>query len=165
MNANFTPVNAEKERERLVDLSRPKALETPMNADAPPIAADMAREDLDSLTRKIIGAAFRVSAVLGAGFLEKVYENALLLELRKAGLGVEQQRPVQVWYDGAIVGDYITDLLVDNRVVVEVKAITGLERAHYSQCANYLRAMDLRVCLFLNFGKPRLELKRIVRNF
>jgi GxxExxY protein len=136
-----------------------------MNADAPPIAADMTREDLDSLTRKIIGAAFRVSSQLGSGFLEKVYENALLHELRKAGLGVEQQRPVQVWYDGTIVGDYITDILVENRVVVEIKAVAGLERAHYSQCANYLRATGLRVCLLLNFARPTLELRRIVRNF
>jgi GxxExxY protein len=136
-----------------------------MNADAPPMAADMTRVDLDLLTREIIGAAFRVSSTLGQGFLEKVYENSLVHELRKAGLHVEQQRPVQVRYDGQIVGDYITDILVERAIVLEIKASAGLDRSHYSQCANYLRATGLRICLLLNFGKPRLELKRIVRNF
>ena len=136
-----------------------------MNADAPPMAADLSREELDSLSRRIIGAAFRVSSTLGQGFLEKVYENSLVHELRKAGLHVEQQRPVQVWYDGEIVGDYITDILVGRAIVLEIKASEGLDRSHYSQCANYLRATGLRVCLLLNFGNPRLQLKRIVRNF
>jgi GxxExxY protein len=136
-----------------------------MNADAPPIAADFSREELDSLTRQIIGAAFRVSSTLGQGFLEKVYENSLVHELRKAGLHVEQQCAVQVRYDGQIVGDYITDILVERAVILEIKAAGGLDRVHFSQCANYLRATGLRVCLLLNFGLPRLELKRIVRNF
>ena len=136
-----------------------------MNADAPPIAAETTREELDSLTRQIIGAAFRVSSTLGQGFLEKVYENSLVHELRKAGLHVEQQRPVQVRYDGEIVGDYITDILVERSIVLEITASEGLDRSHYSQCANYLRATGLRVCLLLNFGNPRLQLKRIVRNF
>ncbi|NJD87869.1 MAG: GxxExxY protein [Betaproteobacteria bacterium] len=136
-----------------------------MNADTPPIAAEKTREELDSLTRQVIGAAFRVSSTLGQGFLEKVYENSLVHELRKAGLNVEQQRPVQVRYDGEIVGDYITDILVERAIVLEIKASGGLDRLHYSQCANYLRATGLRICLLLNFGLPRLQLKRIVRNF
>jgi GxxExxY protein len=89
----------------------------------------------------------------------------LVHELRKAGLHVEQQCPVQVRYDGQIVGDYITDILVERVVILEIKAAGGLDRVHYSQCANYLRATGLRICLLLNFGLPRLELKRIVRNF
>ena len=136
-----------------------------MNADAPPIAAEMTREELDSLTRQIIGAAFRVSSTLGQGFLEKVYENSLVHELRKAGLHVEQQCAVQVRYDGQIVGDYITDILVERTVILEIKAAGGFDRVHFSQCANYLRATGLRICLLLNFGLSRLELKRIVRNF
>ena len=136
-----------------------------MCADAPPIATEMTREELDSLTRKVIGAALRVSSTLGHGFLEKVYENSMVHELPKIGLRVEQQRPVQVRYDGQIVGDYITDILVERAIVLEIKACEGLDRSHYSQCANYLRATGLRACLLLNFGKPRLELKRIVRNF
>ena len=136
-----------------------------MNADAPPIAADSSREELDALSRRIIGAAFRVSSMLGHGFLEKVYENSLVHELRRAGLHVEQQRPVQVRYDGEIVGDYITDILVEGTIVLEIKAMDRLDRMHFAQCANYLRATGLRICLLLNFGKPRLELKRIVRNY
>ena len=136
-----------------------------MNADAPPIAADSSREELDALSRRIIGAAFRVSSMLGHGFLEKVYENSLVHELRRAGLHVEQQRPVQVRYDGEIVGDYFTDILVERAVVLELKALDRLDRVHFAQCANYLRATGLRICLLLNFGKPRLELKRIVRNY
>ncbi len=136
-----------------------------MNADAPPIAAEKTREQLDSLTRVIIGAAFRVSSTLGQGFLEKVYENSLAHELRKVGLHVEQQRPVQVRYDGEIVGDYFTDILVERAVVLELKALDRLDRVHFAQCANYLRATGLRVCLLLNFGRSSLELKRIVRNY
>ncbi len=136
-----------------------------MNADAPPIAADHSRAELDAWSGRIIGAAFRVSSTLGQGFLEKVYENSLVHVLRKAGLHVEQERPVQVRYDGEIVGDYVTDILVERAIVLEIKATGGLDQSHYSQCANYLRATGLRVCLLLNFGKPRLELKRIVRNF
>ncbi len=140
-------------------------METPIAADAPPIAADMEQEDLDRLTHRIIGAAFRVSSVLGTGFLEKVYENSLCHELRRRGISVEQQCPVQVRYEGEIVGDYITDILVQDCVIIEIKAISTLGRVHLSQCSNYLRATGLRVCLLLNFGRPTLELKRIVRNF
>ncbi len=136
-----------------------------MNADAPPMAADVPRTALDSLSEKIIGAAFRVSSTLGPGFLEKVYENAMRVELRKSGIATEQQRPIRVWYEGRVVGNYVTDLLVAGCVIVEIKAITGLERTHLSQCTNYLRATGLRVCLLMNFGRPRLEFRRIVRNF
>ena len=140
-------------------------METPIAADVPPIAADMEVNDLDLLTHRIIGAAYRVSSVLGTGFLEKVYENSPRHELRMRGLSVQQQHPVLVRYEGEIVGNYITDILVQANVLVEVKAIAALDRTHYSQCSNYLRATGRRVCLLLNFGRPALELKRIVRNF
>ena len=136
-----------------------------MAADQHPIAADEIRQELDRLTAQVIGAAQRVSSVLGEGFLEKIYENALLLELKKRGVRVEQQRPVHVRYDGEIIGDYVTDLLVEDRVVVELKAVTVLDRVHRSQCVNYLRATGLPVCLLLNFGCRRLEVRRIVHNF
>ena len=122
-------------------------------------------KDLDPLTHRIIGAAFRVSSVLGTGFLEKVYENSLSHELRIRGLSVEQQHPVLVRYDGEVVGNYIADILVQGNVVVEIKAVARLERAHLSQCSNYLRATGLRICLLLNFGRPALELKRVVLNY
>ncbi|APV48955.1 GxxExxY protein [Betaproteobacteria bacterium GR16-43] len=117
------------------------------------------------MTHSIIGAAQTVSTKLGQGFLEKVYENALGLELRKAGLTVEHQRPVAVTYDGVVVGDYLPDLIVENEVVVEVKTVDFLERAHRLQCVNYLRATGFRVCLLLNFGTRRLEVRRLVMRF
>jgi GxxExxY protein len=129
-----------------------------MAADNPRMAAD----EINRVTEKIIGAAHRVSNTLGDGFLEKLYENAMVVELRKAGLQVEQQRPVQVRYDGEIIGDYVADILVEGKVVVELKAVTFLDRIHRSQCVNYLRATGLPICLLLNFGQRRLEVRRIV---
>ena len=122
------------------------------------------REELDRynpITEKIIGCAYTVSNILGSGFLEKVYENALAHELIKAGLKVQQQVPIQVLYDGLVVGYYLADLLVEDCVLVELKAIQGLEDVHKAQCINYLKATGLRLCLLLNFGTTRVEIKRI----
>jgi GxxExxY protein len=113
------------------------------------------------LTERIIGCAFQVLNTLGAGFLEKVYENALAHELRKFGLAIVQQQGITVMYDGVIVGRYNVDLLVDETVIVELKAIKTLDTAHTAQCINYLKATGLHLCLLLNFGKPRLEIQRI----
>ena len=117
--------------------------------------------ELNPVTEKIIGCAYTASNTLGAGFLEKVYENALTHELRKAGLRVTQQQPIQVWYDGMLVGEYFADLLVEDRIIVEIKAIKALEEAHWAQCLNYLKATGLRLCLLINFGNPRIQIKRI----
>ena len=117
-------------------------------------------EPVNMLTRKIIGAAQTVSNLLGCGFLEKVYENALVVELRRAGLRVEQQRGIQVRYRDEIVGVYVADLLVENCILVELKSTFGLDRVHRAQCINYLRATKHRICLLLNFGRPRLEVER-----
>ena len=136
-----------------------------MIADATPMNADMTREELDSITGKVIGAAMRVSSKLGWGFLEKVYENSLVIELRRLGLTVLQQPSVHVRYDGEIVGDFIPDLLVENRVVVEIKAVPSLLPQHRQQCLNYMRSTGLRVCLLMNFGRPRLEMRRLVWRF
>jgi GxxExxY protein len=113
------------------------------------------------LTEPIIGCAFQVLNTLGAGFLEKVYENALAHELRKFGLAIVQQQGITVMYDGVVVGQYNVDLLVDKTVIVELKAIKSLDTAHTAQCINYLKATGLHLCLLLNFGKPRLEIQRI----
>jgi GxxExxY protein len=121
--------------------------------------ADEAR--VNQLSECIIGCAFRVINTLGAGFLEKIYENALYHELRKAGLPVAQQSGIIVQYDGIIVGEYTVDLLVDETVLVELKAIKALDTAHTAQCLNYLKATGLQLCLLLNFGRPRLEIQRI----
>ena len=127
--------------------------------------ADMNRSRLDMISQRVIGAAQRVSSSLGVGFLEKVYENSLLLELEAAGIRAEQQRPIHVSYKGKVVGDYIPDILVESEMVVEIKALPTLEPNHRQQCINYLRATNLKVCLLLNFGRPRMEVRRIVWNF
>lgn len=114
------------------------------------------------VTERILGCAFRVHAVLGCGFLEKVYENALLHELRKAGLAAEPQRPIQVRYDGVLVGDYFADILVEGRVILEPKAAKGIEDIHVAQTLNYLKASGLKTGLLLNFGALSLEVRRLL---
>jgi GxxExxY protein len=122
-------------------------------------------ERLNGLTEKIIGAAFTVGNTLGAGFLEKVYENSLAHELRKGGLKAEQQSPIKVYYDKAIVGDYAADLIVEQSVLVELKAVRSFDDIHFAQCMNYLKATGLKVCLLINFGSSKVQIKRIVNNF
>jgi GxxExxY protein len=117
---------------------------------------------LNGISERIIGCAFGVANTLGCGFVEKVYENALALDLRQAGFAVEQQAAVQVRYRGVIVGRYVADLLVERRVVVELKAVRALDDVHRAQCINYLNASGLHLCLLLNFGRPQLEYKRLV---
>lgn len=125
--------------------------------------AEHANSDrLNDLSRLVIGCAFTVLNTLGAGFLEKVYANALALELRAAGLAVVQQYAVRVHYHGAVVGEYFADLLVEDMLLIELKTVKALDDAHRMQCTNYLKASGLRLCLLLNFGKPRLEIKRVV---
>ena len=116
------------------------------------------------LTGRIIGCALTVFHGLGTGYLEKVYERALAHELRKAGLAVSQQHPMVVRYDGVVVGEYTADLLVEEIVLVELKVARAIDDIHRAQCLNYLKASGLHLCLLLNFGKPRLEIKRIVRD-
>jgi GxxExxY protein len=120
----------------------------------------MTEEELNALTEKIIGCAFKVSNALGCGFLEKVYENALVHELRKNGLKAEPQHPVNVYYDGVVVGEFFCDVLVEVTVILELKATTDHQDVFTAQCLNYLKATGKPVCLLLNFGKPRMEIKR-----
>ena len=115
----------------------------------------------DPISERIIGCAFKVRAALGHGFLEKVYENALAHELRKAGLGVQQQSGIEVFYDGVNVGTYFADLLVEGRILVELKSMKALDEIHMAQCLNYLKATGLRTCLLLNFGKTKVEVRRL----
>lgn len=123
------------------------------------------RHELDAVTEKIIGCIYRISNTLGSGFLEKVYENALAIELRKSGLKAQQQYGIQVKYDGAIIGEFAADLLIEEKVIIELKAAKALDEFHMSQCLNYLKATGLCVCLLVNFGKPKTEIRRIVNNF
>lgn len=118
-------------------------------------------EKLNPITEKVIGCSYTVSNTLGAGFLEKVYENALFHELQKAGLKVLQQHPVQVLYDGIVVGEYVADLIVEDCVIVELKSVKALDEIHQMQCLNYLKATGLHLCLLLNFGSRRVEIKRL----
>ena len=116
---------------------------------------------LNELSETVLGCAFTVLNTLGVGFLEKVYENALAHELRKRGLAVAQQRGITITYDGTAVGEYFVDLLVEETLLIELKTTRALDEAHFAQCIKYLNATGLRLCLLLNFGKPRLEIRRI----
>ena len=117
---------------------------------------------VNELTERIIGAAFAVANTLGVGFLERVYENALAHEMRKRGLLVERNHRAVVLYDGIVVGEYVADLVVEDQVIVELKTVSALNDQHVAQCVNYLRATGKPLCLLLNFGRPRLEIRRIV---
>ena len=122
----------------------------------------MAELELNELTKKIIGCAYEVSNALGIGFVEKVYENAYAHEMRKKdGLSVLQQYPITVKYDGVVVGDFFADLLVNERVLIELKAVSKLNDAHMAQALNYLRATGFETCLLINFGKTRIEIRRL----
>ena len=119
------------------------------------------RIELDNLTERIIGCAHHVSNTLGIGFVEKVYENAHVHEMRKDGLEVVQQYPIKVIYDGVIVGQFYIDALVEGLVLVELKAVSALTEEHIAQALNYLRATGLPACLLINFGQPRIQIRRL----
>ena len=114
------------------------------------------------LTEKILAAAFKIQNSLGCGFLEKVYENALLVEFSRAGVPVEQQKALKVKYEGAVVGDYVADLVVDDRVIVECKATTHNDPVYEAQLLNYLKATGIRVGLLVNFGRPKIHYRRLI---
>ncbi len=123
---------------------------------------DDSKDEINRITEKIIGCAYKVANELGCGFLEKVYENALAYEIGKVGLKVEQQKQIKVFYDKIEVGFYETDLVVQDAVLVELKGVKNLDEAHKAQCLNYLKATNLKICLLINFGNPRVEVKRFV---
>lgn len=121
----------------------------------------MELEEINKITEAIIGAAMKVSNTLGVGFLEKVYENALVVELKKAGLKIQQQRTIKVVYEGVVVGNYVADLIVDGAVLVELKVAKTIDEVHQAQLLNYLKATGLKIGLLLNFGTSRLGIKRM----
>lgn len=116
---------------------------------------------LSSITEKIIGSAYKVSNTLGSGFLEKVYENAMAVELRQSGLAITQQKPFIIRYENVVVGEYYADLIVEDQVIVELKAQAALDKVNVAQCLNYLRATSLPLALLINFGTPRVQIKRV----
>lgn len=116
----------------------------------------------DSLTRTIIGCSFEVQNVLGRGFIEKVYANALAMELELKHVTVSREVPIKVFYKGKIAGNFLADLLVENCVLVETKATSGLNNLHMAQCLNYLHASKLPLGLLINFGAASVQVKRII---
>jgi GxxExxY protein len=112
----------------------------------------------------VISCGFDVLNRLGVGFVEKVYENALAHEIRERGLTVRQQHGISVFYENIVAGQYVADLLVEDRLLVELKATRNLEEAHAVQCMNYLKGTGLTLCLLLNFGSPKLRIRRIVNH-
>ena len=114
-----------------------------------------------NLTEDIIKIFYKVYNTLGYGFLEKIYENAMMIEFRKAGIPAESQSPIEVIYEGEIVGEHAADIIVDNTVIVELKAVKNLADDHHAQLLNYLKATDIEVGLLLNFG-PKPEISRKV---
>lgn len=120
---------------------------------------DTDEDQLNAISQQVIGCAFRVHNTLGCGFAEKVYENALAHELRKAGLHVQSQEKIDVAYDGVLVGEYFADLIVEGIVLVEIKAVRNFDEAHTAQCLNYLAATKIPLCLLLNFGR-KVEIRR-----
>ncbi len=114
------------------------------------------------LSRKIVGAAFNVLNALGCGFLEKVYENALVVELMSMGLKCTQQVPFKIIYKSVEVGLYVADLVVEDRVLLELKAVDAVTPVHKAKTMNYLHCSKLRLAIIMNFARPRLEYERIV---
>ena len=123
--------------------------------------------DINLISEKVIGSAYKVFGdTLGVGFLEKVYENALSVELKKTGLKISQQKPIKVYYSNSLVEEYFIDLLVEDQVIVGLKCIDTLEfhNKHQAQLINYLKASNLELGLLLNFENSKLQIKRMRNN-
>jgi len=118
--------------------------------------------DLNELTYLINGAIFEVNRILGPGFLEKVYENALLMELKARGIKAAAQYPIKVRYKDQIVGEYFADLLVEDQVIIELKTVDKIEKIHEAQLLNYLKATGIKVGLLVNFKSTKADIKRFV---
>ncbi len=120
--------------------------------------------EIDHLTQTIIGCAFKVHNILGQGFLERIYENALRIELDKLGIQVKQQDEISVWYEGHVVGDFYPDLWIPNQLIIEIKAVQTLLREHEVKLVHYLTATNVDNGLLINFG-PSVQVKRKFREY
>jgi len=118
--------------------------------------------DINELTYLINGAIYEVNRELGVGFLEKVYENALLIELNEKGLKSENQAPIKVKYKGKDVGEYFADIMVEDQVIIELKSVESLQKIHEAQLLNYLKATGYKIGLLVNFTHPKAEIRRFV---
>jgi len=119
--------------------------------------------EYEKVTETVIGCAYRVYNKMGFGFLESVYEKCLLIELRNAGLAAEAQKSITVYYEGEIVGEFVADIVVNNAVIIELKSVRRIIKAHEVQLVNYLVATGKPVGLILNFGETKVEIKRKVK--
>jgi len=120
--------------------------------------------EYEDMTETIIGCAYRVYNKMGFGFLENVYERCLLIELHKAGMGTESQKPITVYYDDEIVGEFTADILVNDMIILELKSVRRVIKAHEVQLVNYLVATGKPVGLILNFGERKVEVKRKIKD-
>lgn len=116
------------------------------------------------LSGRIISSFYTVYNCLGHGFLEKVYENALMVELKKNEVHVDQQKKIDVWYDGCKVGEYFSDIVVENKIILELKAADGIAPEHEAQLLNYLKATDIELGFLFNFGPRPQFLRRLFTN-
>jgi len=117
----------------------------------------------EDLSEEIRQAAFEVHSYFGNGFLEKVYENALAYKLHQLGIDCQQQVPLKVYFENdVVVGEYFADLVVENKIIIELKTVQSLEKIHYAQLKHYLKATRVRLGLLINFGKPKMEFKRVI---
>ena len=116
------------------------------------------------VTETVIGCAYNVYNKMGFGFLESVYEKCLLIELRKAGLDMESQKPITVYYDDEIVGEFVADIIVNDTIILELKSVRRVIKAHEVQLVNYLVATGKPVGLILNFGERKVEVKRKIKD-
>lgn len=123
------------------------------------------RHGYNQVSEAIIGCAFEVANILGRGFVENIYANALAKEIARHAFEVRREFPVQVHYKEELVGDFFCDLLIERKIIVEVKATSGLNNLHLAQCLNYLKATDFKLCLLINFGAASVQVKRIVNSF
>lgn len=120
--------------------------------------------DINDITYAINGAIFEVNKVLGPGFLEKVYENALLVELKERGLKAESQVPINVSYKENVVGEFFADIVVEDKVILELKTVESLSKMHEAQILNYLKATGMQVGILVNFNNQKAEIKRMVHD-
>ena len=130
-----------------------------------PQMAQMERNELDKLTERIIGIAIEIHSRLGPGFIEKIYEKAMAYELRKNDIKFNEQAEISVKYKTVELGQQRVDLLVENKVIVELKCVSELSDIHFAQMLSYLKTTDKRVGLILNFAENRLKIKRVVNNY
>jgi GxxExxY protein len=120
--------------------------------------------EYEEITHKIIGAAYQVFNQLGFGFLESVYKKAMLIELSKDDLKVEPEKPLKVYYDDQVVGEFYVDLLINSEIILELKSVENLTKAHEVQLVNYLNGLQKEIGLLINFGRSGVDVKRKYRN-